>query len=159
MKKYRKIFYTALVLNVIIVLYLVTTLNKRKATTFICTISGSKKVTIVEYFKTTENVYSSSLETWIKNNMDTNFKNNFVIRSQRIEPLLGGISRGSGGRVPIARVTHSLDDIVKYNSFEKLSFLVKALESGKKEEGNKAIDTVLDEVYNQNGINELFKEK
>ena len=159
MKKHKTLLLSLLIINITIVSYLLLTLNKRKSTTYICTVSGTKKVIIEEYFSVEESIYPSALEYWIKVNFNKNFKNTFVIRSQKIEPIIGGISRGSGGRVPVATALNLLEDIVKYNSNETLSNLVKILESGNKEEGHKAIDAATNIVFNHNGINELFNEK
>ena len=143
-----------------IIIYIVAAnINIYKNTTYICTISGSRKVTLENYLSKETKVYPSALEIWIKQNYDPNFKNDFVYRHSKTKPLLRGISRGSGGRgEPITDILYCLDEVVKAADKDTLTKLVKALIKKDKVQADKIIDEILEILYENNGLNSLFSE-
>ena len=119
------------ILTAIITLLIVLShINIYKRTSYICSISGSRKTVNKEYFWRTTTITTSSLEQWIKRNYDPNFKNNFIYRDSKTVPILRGTSRASGGRgYAITRLRPFIDEVVNRAGKEKLTELVEALVS------------------------------
>lgn len=146
-------------LFILITYIVVDNINIYRRTTYICTISGSRKVTLEKFLSKETKILPSTLETWIRKNYDPEFKNDFVYRHSKTKPIFRGISRGSGGRgEPITDILYCLDDVVKTADKDTLTKLVKALIKKDKVKSQKVIDEILEILYENNGLNSLFSE-
>ena len=135
-------------LLILCALIFIAPLVKNKTVTLsMCKITGSTKYISDYYFFKSVDIKESALETWLKTNLDKDFKPKYHVYGVHNVYLFGGDSRSCGTPPQIFSIRPLMREIVANNSDDQLEALVKTIESGTEHQVEDAFIKIENQIF------------